>query len=114
MKKFICKNEKCNGKELESYMEVKYDIWKEPLSAIETGELMICPECSTLYLKDKQDILVQLEDESFLISNIDSPVNNSIKCDCGGKMCRASKFLLEYAWFICPDCHRMLYAKLQS
>lgn len=112
MKTSICKNEKCNEVELQHYMDVKYDRWKDLTGTLEDGELMICPECSTLYLRD-DDLLIELEDESFLISNIDSPANNSISCECGDKMCRASKFDAEdYAWFTCPTCHTMKYSKL--
>ena len=106
MSKSYCENEKCYEKEilLEEYKEINQ------------GKLLICPECSTLYYHNTEfNILARLNEESFLISNIDSPKNNSIDCECGELMHRASDWNDSgYAWFYCLKCNHMYFKSMPS
>ena len=88
----LCENEECYD----------HGILLEEYKKIDQGKLLICPECSTLYYHNTDiDVLCKLREESFLISNIDSPLKNSEPCECGKIMYRASDWNDSgYAWLL--------------
>ena len=81
------------------------------------GKLLICPECYQLYYYNEGGFLIPLREESFLISNIDSPINNSLWCKCGSLTFRASDYTnpdTKLAWYYCPKCKKMSYISTEN
>jgi len=97
-----CENYKHNGRSI----ELKH--YKDIL----LGKLLICPECYQLYYYNEGGFLIPLREEGFLISNIDSPANNSLLCDCGHLAYRASDYSdpnTKLAWYYCTECKKMSF-----
>lgn len=74
--------------------------------------LYICPECKDLYFKSSTHVVPMfLGNESILISNIDSPENNSIVCPvCGSIAAKANNDDAVNNYF-CNDCYTMITEK---
>lgn len=102
---YICKNED-HGKEIQELEEYK---------DLSNGKLLICNKCHKLYYANADmQIMAELREESFLISNIDSPMNNSTIDDNGHTIYKASDEINGHAWYYCLECNAMYFKSIPS
>lgn len=70
--------------------------------------MLHCEECNKLFYISGP-FLVPIGQYDHLIANIDSPANNSIKCECGGNACYAGPCSWNAKYYWCPDCKKLYY-----
>lgn len=78
--------------------------------------LYICPECNDLYFKSQTHVTpMRLGEESILISNIDSPTNNSIGCpNCGSVAVLATDKNEPIEKYFCNNCYTAISVSLDG
>lgn len=102
--KLFCK--KCKVVELDKYNYALLNNTKP-----QKHPILCCKGCHSLYCYYDNEFMLYMGDENTLIANIDSPKNNSIKCECGSLACKANLPSRTKDAYWCPDCHKLYFIK---